>query len=100
MSQTSTPPRPMSTEPATNIDRDAGDRYREGDLARTIERRTAQLPSDAFLLAAGAAAAGSLALMLCGRRSGAMFLGQWVPSILICGVYNKVVKTVGHDRTS
>jgi hypothetical protein len=72
-------------------------RYSEGEVARTIEDQTAELPSDLFLWAAGAAAGTSMLLRLMGRHGASTFIGQWVPSILICGVYNKIVKTHGHD---
>jgi hypothetical protein len=26
------------------------------------------------------------------------FVGMWVPSVLLLGVYNKIVKVAGHDR--
>lgn len=76
------------------------DKYREGPVAKSIEQETAALPSDVFLFAAGAAAATSLVLRVAGCRSSSTFIGQWVPSILICGVYNKLVKQHGHDRKS
>jgi hypothetical protein len=28
------------------------------------------------------------------------FLGHWVPTLLIFGLYNKLVKVAGHDRRS
>jgi len=72
--------------------------HREGPVAREIEDQTAKLPSDIFLWAAGAAVASSWLLRLAGKKEASNFVGQWVPSILICGVYNKIVKTHGHDR--
>lgn len=72
-------------------------RHTEGPIARTIEDQTAQLPSDLFLWTAGACAGTALVLRLMGRNAASTFIGQWVPSILICGVYNKIVKTHGHD---
>jgi hypothetical protein len=71
---------------------------REGPIARTIEEETSQIPSDMFLWAAGAAAGTAMLLRFMGRDQTSTFIGQWVPSILICGVYNKIVKTHGHDR--
>lgn len=86
---------------------------REGPLARRIEEQTAKIPSDVFLWAAGAAVVGSLALQIFGLRSRSMrglglggrtraplagFIGQWVPSLLLLGVYNKIVKVAGSDR--
>jgi hypothetical protein len=67
-------------------------------VARGIEEYTAQLPSDTFLWAAGASILGSLALMATGNRHGALFVGQWAPTFLLLGVYNKIVKVAGPDR--
>ncbi len=72
----------------------------EGKIAKFIERRTAQIPSDIFLWSAGLAIAGSLALQYYGMKKKSLFVGQWVPSLLIMGVYNKIVKVAGSDRTS
>lgn len=72
-------------------------RHTEGRSARAIERYTAQIPSDAFLWVAVASMAGSLALQLSGRREEANFVGQWAPTLLILGLYNKLVKIAGSD---
>jgi uncharacterized protein HemX len=71
--------------------------HREGRVARSIEQRTAKLPSDAFLWAALGAIGGSLALMLAGQEKRANFVGQWAPTFLILGVYNKLVKLHGSE---
>jgi hypothetical protein len=71
--------------------------HEEGSVARTIEEQTARLPSDSFLWAASGAILGSLVLHISGRRETALMLGQWVPTLLILGVYNKIVKVAGHD---
>jgi hypothetical protein len=70
----------------------------EGKVARAIESRTAQLPSDVFLWAAVGSIAGSLTLKIMGREHDALFVGQWAPTFLILGLYNKLVKLEGHDR--
>lgn len=75
-------------------------RHSEGGLAKPIEEFTAQLPSDTFLWAAGASILGSLTLMASGNRHGALFVGQWAPTFLILGLYNKIVKVAGSDRVS
>jgi hypothetical protein len=75
-------------------------RHSEGGLARPIEEYTARLPSDTFLWAAGASIAASLTLMAAGNRNGALFVGQWAPTFLLLGVYNKIVKVAGPDRLS
>ena len=72
--------------------------YAEGGLARPIEEYTAQLPSDTFLWLAYGSIAASLMLKLSGRDKDALFVGQWAPTFLIHGLYNKMVKQLGHDR--
>jgi hypothetical protein len=74
--------------------------HAEGSVAREIEHYTAQLPSDTFLWAAGASILGSVALMATGNRHGSLFVGQWAPTFLLLGIYNKIVKVAGHDRAS
>jgi hypothetical protein len=71
--------------------------HSEGRVARAIEQQTAKLPSDTFLWAAFASIAGSLALHMMGRKEESNFVGQWAPTLLILGLYNKMVKLHGHD---
>jgi hypothetical protein len=71
--------------------------HREGTVARSIEQQTAKIPSDVFLWAALGAIGASLGLRLAGRGKAANFVGQWVPTILIFGLYNKLVKLEGSD---
>jgi hypothetical protein len=75
------------------------DKHEEGSVAKAIEEQTAKLPSDLFLWGAGAAITGSLTLRLLDREEDSQFVGQWVPTLLILGLYNKIVKVLGHDRT-
>ena len=74
--------------------------HSEGQLARTIEEQTARLPSDTFLWLALGSVALSLVMQLGGKRHGSVFVGQWAPTILLLGVYNKLVKQLGSDRVS
>lgn len=67
----------------------------EGDLARLIEQQTAKVPSHWFLLGALASMGASLVLELTGRRRASRFIGQWPAPLLIMGMYNKLVKTLG-----
>jgi hypothetical protein len=39
----------------------------------------------------------SLALEVMGKEEKANFVGQWAPSLLILGLYNKMVKLHGSD---
>jgi hypothetical protein len=72
----------------------------EGSLARAIESRTAQLPSDLFLWVAMGSIATSLTARMLGNRDLSQFIGQWAPTILILGLYNKLVKVAGHERVT
>ena len=72
--------------------------HSEGPVARAIDEQTAKLPSDAFLWAAAASIATSLILKMLDRHHEALFVGQWAPTILILGLYNKTVKQHGSDR--
>ena len=72
--------------------------HSEGRIARTIEQQTAKLPSDTFLWAAVGAMAVSAGLQLSGNRQVSNFVGQWAPTLLILGLYNKLVKQLGSDR--
>ena len=72
---------------------------REGKVAKTIEEQTAKLPSDAFLWTAVGCMTASLTLKLLKQDHMSLFIGQWVPSFLLFGIYNKIVKTQGHDQT-
>ena len=74
--------------------------HAEGSIARTIEDQTAKIPSDWFLWAAGASIVGSLVLQSSGRQHESLFVGQWAPTFLILGLYNKLVKVAGNDQTS
>ncbi len=73
---------------------------REGTMARMIEEQTAKLPSDIYLWTAVAAMGVSLTLKFLRRDETSMFIGQWAPSLLILGLYNKLVKQLGHDSES
>lgn len=93
-------------------DKDKPEEHKEGPVAKAIEEQTAKIPSDVFLWAAGAAIVGSLAFQVIGtdrgpfslfrrhRATPATFIGMWVPTILLLGLYNKIVKVAGSDRTS
>jgi hypothetical protein len=73
--------------------------HTEGAVAKSIEQETAKLPSDWFLWAAAGSIATSLLFQLKGRQQVSNFIGQWAPTLLILGVYNKMVKELGSDYT-
>jgi hypothetical protein len=72
-------------------------RFTEDTVTTTIKRHTVGVPSSLFL-AVGLGAMGlSLICHLGGRGKWGNFIAQWVPTLLITGVYNKLVKVAGHD---
>ena len=71
--------------------------HTEGVIARTIEAQTAKLPSDMFLWASLGAIGTSLVLQSLGKKEESLFVGQWAPTFLILGLYNKIVKELGSD---
>ncbi|MDI1477937.1 hypothetical protein [Polyangium sp. y55x31] len=74
----------------------------EGKTTQLIERQTSRLPSIAYLGLAFGSMVISASLAASARpqrRFGytkrlelANFVGQWAPSLLLIGVYNKIVK--------
>jgi hypothetical protein len=74
--------------------------HSEGQVAKTIERETAKLPSDTFLWLAIGSMIVSATMQVAGKKHGSVFVGQWAPSFLLFGLYNKLVKQLGSDRVS
>lgn len=72
-------------------------RHKEGKLTKAVETRTSQLPSILFLGAGLAVSALSVALMCMKKRDASLLVGQWSAPLLIMGLYDKIVKTEGHD---
>jgi hypothetical protein len=71
----------------------------EGHVAKAIEKQTAKLPSDTFLWLAVGSMAASAMIQMMGNKHVSLFVGQWAPTLLIFGLYNKLVKQLGSDRT-
>jgi hypothetical protein len=69
----------------------------EGKLTKSIEDQTAKLPSTVYLTGALLSMGVSLAFKLAGCKHTALFIGQWASPFLLLGIYNKIVKTEGHD---
>lgn len=86
-------------ETMTHPEQATRQQHAEGRVARTIEQQTAKLPSDLFLWAAGASIVGSLFFQCVGKKEESQFIGQWAPTLLILGLYNKLVKVAGSDRS-
>jgi len=71
--------------------------HQEGPVAETIEEQTAKLPSDIFLWMSLGSMGVSLAFQLMGKKHLSLFIGQWAAPFLLLGIYNKLVKQLGHD---
>jgi hypothetical protein len=71
------------------------DEHAEGSFTRLIEQQTAKIPSDFFLFGALASMAASLVFELLDNQRVSRFLGMWAPTLLVMGVYNKLVKSLG-----
>jgi hypothetical protein len=84
---------------ATNFARTDIQSHSEGKVAKAIEDQTAKLPSDTFLWIAVGAMTASATLQILGNRHASLFVGQWAPTLLILGLYNKLVKQLGSDRS-
>ena len=101
----------------TSTTGETGHARREGKVARALEKQTAKIPSDVFLWGAVAALGASATMQILstvkqsrmgmrtfmgggvGRNAPwSTFIGQWVPTLLLLGVYNKIVKVMGSDR--
>jgi hypothetical protein len=74
----------------------SGDR-KEGQVTKQIESVTSKLPSGMFLGIAFGSIGLSALLQMMGRKADAQFIGQWVPTVLILGLYNKLVKLEGSE---
>jgi hypothetical protein len=72
--------------------------HKEGKVARILEEQTAKIPSDIYLWTAVGTMALSLGLFIAKQKHASVFFGQWAPSLLIIGLYNKLVKVQGHDK--
>lgn len=71
----------------------------EDQFTKTIETYTAAIPSSGYLAVAIGAMGLSLACQVAGKGKWGNFIAQWVPTWLIFGLYNKLVKLEGPDQS-
>lgn len=69
----------------------------EGPRTKMVEQATSRVPSLFFLGASLVAMGTAFTLKCCGKEKASLFIGQWVAPFLLLGIYNKIVKTEGHD---
>ena len=73
----------------------------EGMVTKEIENVTARIPSGGYLsLALGSMAASAAIALFSRKKTMANFVGLWVPTLMLIGIYNKIVKVEGSDRQS
>lgn len=75
------------------MDVNAREEIKEGTLTRKVEEQTAKIPSINFLgLAVGSMVLSAVVELVFKKRALGNFIGLWVPSLMLIGVYNKIVK--------
>jgi len=73
----------------------------EGGITKMIENYTAQVPSGVFAsMAAGGIVLSAVTALFSQKKNLANFIGLWVPTLLLIGIYNKLVKLEGSDQFS
>lgn len=87
----------MATMTRHNSSRSHAQTHREGKVAKMIEQETKYIPSDWFLWAALGSVAASWGLRAMDREKDGNFVASWAPTLLIFGLYNKLVKIHGSD---
>lgn len=64
-------------------------------VSGTIQKQIVKLPSDAFLWLAVGSITSSLVLQFMGKREESLFVGQWAPTFVLLGVFDKLIKLAG-----
>jgi hypothetical protein len=71
----------------------------ENKMAKSTTNQTNKIPTSFFLALAAGTVALSLGLALSKKeKSWATFVGQWVPTVLLLGIYDKIVKTQNSNK--
>lgn len=72
---------------------------KEDSVTKMVEKQTAKIPSIGFLgLAIGAMALSAGLQLFSKKKDPGSFVGLWVPTFLLFGIYNKLVKQHGSDK--
>ncbi len=71
--------------------------YREGSLTTAIERQARRVSSLNYVALALGCVGLAAGLHLAGRKEDSQFVGHWVPTILLLGLYSKLVKLYGSE---
>jgi hypothetical protein len=74
---------------------------RKGSVSKMIESYTSEIPSGAYLgLAIGGICLSAAVAVLSKQKGWANFIGLWVPTLMLTGIYNKLIKLESSDRFS
>ncbi len=83
----------MEMDDKNQMAQDRADNVHEGKLTRAIETQTAKIPSVSYLsLAIASMGLSAFTSLVVKNRQLGNFFGLWVPSLLVIGIYNKLVK--------
>ena len=73
--------------------------HTEGAVAKSIEQHTA-IAVRLFSLGGSQLDCNVLDAAMSGKAQASTFVGQWASTLVILGLYNKLVKQLGSDHTS
>ncbi len=76
----------------SNQDKKMSSQFKSELPNEMIEEQTKKIPNLLFLSLSLASMAGSLLLTINNKKTAGAFVGQWAPTLLIFGLYNKMVK--------
>ncbi len=86
---------------ASEVVSKANETPKEGKITKEIEKVTSQIPSGGYLtLALGSMALSAAIAVFSKQKAMANFVGLWVPTFMLIGIYNKIVKVEGSDQFS
>jgi hypothetical protein len=70
----------------------AGNNHRGAEMIKKIGQATSAIPPATWLVLGGGAVVGAAVLKVVGRDASANFVGHWAPTLLMLGLYHKMVK--------
>jgi len=61
-------------------------------VTKSVEHFMSQIPSEVYLTLAMVSIGFSAVVQLSGRKKDSTFIGHWVPTFLLLGLYNKIAQ--------
>ncbi len=87
----------MTTQQRTETQRTDGGIMPQTVRKSTVERQSSKIPSGVFVLAAFGSIAGSAYLKSQKKNELSLFVGQWAPTFVAFGIYNKLIQLLEVD---